>query len=414
MKTSPLFLSALFVSVLAASTSAEVLYGISRGFGATLSQVYEIDPLTAQISNAVQVSLPGYTVSRSLALAANPLDGTLWCVIQTSDNVRRLATIVPSTGVAAQVGPLANQITTLAFKADGTLLGVSGDGGNPAETLYRISTLDASLTLLFALGNGDDGETIAIHPSGLMYHSSGNNSALFESVDLGSQLVTPLGVAAGEAFSMGYSAAFGQMFLTDINSYLYTVNLANGARTVVGFINPVHDNRGLAFVGSRPATPFCFGDGTLATACPCNNNGSPGRGCNNSANTGGALLSAAGTTNPDTLVLTSSGELATALSIFLQGNASLATPVPFGDGVRCIGGNLERLYVENAVVGVVSAPQPGDPSITTRSTNLGDPIAPGSGAVRYYQTYYRDPNLAFCPAPPGNSWNVSNGVSITW
>jgi len=140
----------------------------------------------------------------------------------------------------------------------------------------------------------------------------------------------------------------------------------------------------------------------------------PGRGCDNSANTGGALLSSAGTTNPDTLVLTSSGELATVLSIFLQGDVSLATPVLFGDGVRCVGGNLKRLYAANAVGGVISAPQPGDPSITTQSTSLGDPIAPGSGAVRYYQTYYRDPDLAFCPAPPGDSWNVSSGVSITW
>jgi hypothetical protein len=414
VKATPCFLSALFVAVLAASTSAEVLYGISKGFGAALSQVYEIDPLTAQISNPVPVSLPGFAVSRSLALTANPLDGTLWCVIQTSDNVRRLATIVPGTGVATQVGPLANQISSLAFQADGTLLGVSGDGGSPPETLYEISTLNASLTLLFALGNGDDGETIAIHPSGLMYHSSGNNSALFESVDLGSQMVTPLGVAAGEAFAMGYSPAFGQMFLSDINLNLYTVNLASGARTLIGFINSISDNRGLAFVASTPATPFCFGDGTQATACPCNNSGSPGRGCDNSANTGGALLSAAGTTNPDTLVLTSSGELATVLSIVLQGDVSRATPLLFGDGVRCVGGGLKRLYTGNAVGGVFSAPQTGDPSITTQSTNLGDPIAPGSGAVRYYQTYYRDPDLAFCPAPLGSSWNVSSGVSITW
>ena len=36
------------------------------------------------------------------------------------------------------------------------------------------------------------------------------------------------------------------------------------------------------------------------------------------------------------------------------------------------------------------------------------------GTSRYYQVYYRDPNLAFCPAPTGDAFNVSNGVAITW
>jgi hypothetical protein len=70
------------------------------------------------------------------------------------------------------------------------------------------------------------------------------------------------------------------------------------------------------------------------------------------------------------------------------------------------------LYVKNASGGIVSAPGAGDPSITARSAALGDPIAPGS--AREYQVYYRDPNLAFCPAPQGNSWNVSQAVGITW
>ena len=160
------------------------------------------------------------------------------------------------------------------------------------------------------------------------------------------------------------------------------------------------------------AVPFCFGDGTQATACPCANNGSTGRGCENSATTGGAQLGASGTTNPDTLVLSSQGELASALSIFLQGNAALATPVVFGDGVRCVGGNLKRLYVKNAVAGTATAPGAGFPSVSTQSANLGDPITPGS--QRWYQVYYRDPNLAFCPNPPGNSWNVSSGLVVSW
>ncbi|MBK7641877.1 MAG: PQQ-binding-like beta-propeller repeat protein [Planctomycetes bacterium] len=66
--------------------------------------------------------------------------------------------------------------------------------------------------------------------------------------------------------------------------------------------------------------PFCFGDGSSA-ACPCGNSGATGRGCANSAQPTGARLVASGAASlaHDTLVLTSSGELSSALSIFLQG-----------------------------------------------------------------------------------------------
>jgi hypothetical protein len=160
-----------------------------------------------------------------------------------------------------------------------------------------------------------------------------------------------------------------------------------------------------------PGVPFCFGDGT-GHACPCGNSGAPGHGCENSSTTGGALLTAAGFTDPDDVVLTSSDEKPTAFSVFIQGPVSLANPVNFGDGVRCVGGSLKRLYIKSASGGVVSAPGPGDPSITARSAALGDTIAPGSS--RYYQVWYRDPASTWCPSPPGGTSNVSNGYQIVW
>ena len=161
-------------------------------------------------------------------------------------------------------------------------------------------------------------------------------------------------------------------------------------------------------------TAFCSGDGTLATPCPCGNNGLSGAGCENSGATGGAILASSGTTVPDALVLSSSGELPTVLSIFLQGDNQTPAGLTFGDGVRCASGSLKRLYVRNASGGVATAPNfgLGDPPITTRSATLGDTIP--SGGTRYYQVYYRDPQLTFCPNPPGNSWNVSSGLRVVW
>lgn len=160
-------------------------------------------------------------------------------------------------------------------------------------------------------------------------------------------------------------------------------------------------------------TAFCFGDGSLATPCPCGNTGSPGRGCLNSdLFSPGALLSVAGAANPDTVVLTASDMLPTVTCIFLQGTTQVVAGAVFGDGVRCVGGTLKRLFIKTASSGAASAPEVGDLSITARSALLGDTI--GTGTQRFYQVYYRDPDLAFCAAPVGSSFNITSAVVINW
>ncbi len=189
-----------------------------------------------------------------------------------------------------------------------------------------------------------------------------------------------------------------------------TTYLSRATNLVPGDTNGFLD----IFVRDRgvPATAFCLGDGS-AGACPCANSGASGKGCENSASTGGAVLASAGSASVsgDSLLLTTSGEPPTASSVVLQGDGAIG-PIPFGDGLRCTGGALKRMYTKTASAGVVSAPQPGDASFSARSALLGDLIA--SGSTRYYQTYYRDPVSSFCASPTGNIWNVSSGLSILW
>jgi hypothetical protein len=407
MSTRTQILAAIAAAFLAGTASAGTLYGISNGFGTPANNaVYQIDPATGAVSNSVQVTLPGFTVVNSTAMAAHPVTGELWAVIQTSDIVRRLVRIDPATGVATQIGPLAKQIATLAFKADGTLLGVTGDGSlAPAETLFIISTTNAVLTQLFTLGNGDDGETIAVHPSGLVYHSSGNGIAVFESVDLATQVVTPIGTASGEAFGMGWSTSLSRMYLSDINSDLFTVDLATGARTLVGHIPSPDANRGLAFVEITSATPFCSGDGSGA-ACPCGNNGIGGNGCASSANAGGANLSATGLASlaGDTLVLTGTG-MPNSSALYFQGTTQVqgGLGVAFGDGLRCAGGTIVRLGTKTNAGGASHYPGAGDPSVSVR----GQVALPGT---RTYQVWYRNA-AAFCTS---STFNLSNGLQVAW
>ena len=155
---------------------------------------------------------------------------------------------------------------------------------------------------------------------------------------------------------------------------------------------------------------FCFGDGS-GGACPCGNFGAAGLGCANSQNAQGARLQVIGNVNPDALALASQGTLPSSLCIFLQGTVSVQ-PVVFGDGLRCTGGVLKRLGAKVASGGLAVYPQGAELGIRARSAQLGDTIP--AGALRYYQTYYRDPSGTFCAAPAGSTYNITNGVEVLW
>lgn len=157
-------------------------------------------------------------------------------------------------------------------------------------------------------------------------------------------------------------------------------------------------------------TTPCAGDDTSAP-CPCGNPGGPGNGCENYGLTGGARLSATGTpsvTN-DTirLVVTGFPIFPTAMG-FSQGDAiqNNGFGVPFGDGVRCIGGNVLRLRQRQTSSGQ-SAYGFGvlaDPPVSFQG-QVG-----AAGGTRYYQVSYRSVG-SFCFQQKVN-W--SNSIAIVW
>jgi hypothetical protein len=154
--------------------------------------------------------------------------------------------------------------------------------------------------------------------------------------------------------------------------------------------------------------------GTSAIVCPCSNPpGNQGVGCDNSSSTGGAQLSSTGIARLafDTVEFTTSGEKPTATSIVLQGDQLASHGVVFGQGVRCVAGNLKRLYIKAASGGSITAPQATDLHVHARSAELGDTIAPGTH--RYYGVYYRDPTvLGGCPA--ASTFNITQQLDVLW
>jgi Tol biopolymer transport system component len=173
------------------------------------------------------------------------------------------------------------------------------------------------------------------------------------------------------------------------------------------------------FIHDRAATSFssgCDPGEGVVLSCPCSNPpGGSGRGCENSAATGGAVLSAAGIAylSMDSLVFATDGETPTSTSIVLQGHAVAASGVVYGQGVRCVGGTLKRLFVKIAVAGSITAPDfgAGDPTVSARSAAKGDVIQ--AGQSRWYLVYYRDPIvLGGCPA--SSTFNATQTGRVDW
>jgi hypothetical protein len=98
------------------------------------------------------------------------------------------------------------------------------------------------------------------------------------------------------------------------------------------------------------------------------------------------------------------------MTLLFQGDDYAYSPAFTGDGVTCTGGNVLRIGTRLAENGRVTYPAPGEPTIGARVRALGDPLP--SGAVRYYQLWYRDPNPAFCTN--GGLLNTSNGMRVVW
>lgn len=345
------------------------LYGVTQNGGTpTANTLYTVNPTTGA---SVPVAAMSIWIGVEGDIAFDPTSGVLYAV----DGTGSLFTVNTSTGVGTAVGfvPGALDLSAMAFDGSGNLYVVDTN----TTTLKRVNKFNASV---------------------------------ISSVNL---VPPPNGGVAGLAFDPSSGICYLASGAGTTNN-LYRVTTTTGAMQLVGPLAGSAD--GLAAITFLPIPstfyPFCFGEG-FPLDCPCGNNGLPGRGCENSVSTGGAMLSGSGNASlsNDTVVLTSTGELPSSLSIFLQGTTVIA-PVFFGDGLRCIGGNLKRLYVKNAVLGTVAAPQGIEPRVSARSAALGDPIP--LGATRGYQVYYRDPNLTFCPATQGDTFNVSNAIAVAW
>lgn len=159
---------------------------------------------------------------------------------------------------------------------------------------------------------------------------------------------------------------------------------------------------GFQIVPAANYVTFCFGDGSGA-ACPCGNFGTSGTGCANSTGNG-ALLSVSGSNSvgADDITFSVTGGPAGVPGIVFTGTltAGGGLGTPFGDGLLCASGAIQRLNVE-FLDGAGAA-------------TWGPGLQPQGGWLpsdtRHVQAWYR--NTAGSPC--GGDFNTSQAVTITF
>ncbi len=282
-------------------------------------------------------------------------------------------------------------------RARTTVLASAGAGGVPAnrDTRYPSMSLDGSCVGFTSEATNLD--PAATHVSNAFVHEVEANTT---------EVVSRNAAGEGDQGSdFAAMSADGRFVGFDSSADNLVSGDTNHASDVF-----VHDRRANGF------TSVCSPGTAGVIACPCANPASaPGMGCDNSSSSGGAFLSAYGGAylSEDDLVFSTSGETPNATSILLQGTSGVANGVAYGQGVRCVGGTLVRLYTKTASEGCVTVPDvgAGDPSISARSAAKGDPIH--AAESRWYLVVYRDPFvLGGCPA--ASAFNCTQTGRVGW
>jgi hypothetical protein len=197
----------------------------------------------------------------------------------------------------------------------------------------------------------------------------------------------PSGASAGDLFGLGVSL--------------------NGTTALVGAfldnnVNGLKAGSASVF-DTKLDGPFCDAtDGALAL-CPCANVGDPETGCDIQQGTRGVGLNAVSQETFPQNRVTWSGYGFPAMSapasvVIRAASLDPASPVVFGDGLRCIGVPFVRLGATLAGGGTVTHTH-------------GHDSAAGSGNF-HYQLWFRNTPITFCD--PVLAFNLSSGRTLTW
>ncbi len=190
------------------ATSACAAWGVSKSASSIL--YYDTVNYEGQLEVELTEASGTVTVTGLNGLAVDPTSSIPYVVMKDSSS-RHLASVDLTTAEITVIGDFGEPVSDIAFDATGTLYAVTGTDATSPETLYTVDLATGALTMVVALGNGNDGEALAYCPDdGLMYHLSGTGSTMvFESIDLATTTVTSIttNLDSYEALSFAWDPA---------------------------------------------------------------------------------------------------------------------------------------------------------------------------------------------------------------
>lgn len=222
-------LLALFALTFAGAASAQTLYGVnpfSNDAGSPPGSLglFYLNNTTGAITGGQIVTVPARTIMGVQGLAQDPTNGTVYAIARAAAvSGRLLITLNVTTGVGTEIGNLGDNFSSIAFRSDGQMFGVTGDGATVPRTLYLVNKANATSVAVQTFGAGADGEVIAYNSTdGFFYHWS---RGAFERVQATAPytitnipIVTPAG--SSEVFGAVWDPAQSRFLVHDIASIM--------------------------------------------------------------------------------------------------------------------------------------------------------------------------------------------------
>jgi hypothetical protein len=222
-----------------------------------------VNPMTGTTYSAVQMVTNNMVNAQGCTgLSLQPGTGLLYAIMRevSQPGVRKLASVDPNTGAATILGVFGDNFAGIAFRSDGVLFAVTGDGASVPESLYTLNTTNGQPTFVMALGNGGPGESISFGADGYLYHLSGccvfNVDTVLERIDTSTLNVTNIPLSGFSYFEILSSTLWvgGNMLAVDLYDRVLAISTGGVSTHLATFDHSAV--KGIAFVPSASQAFF--------------------------------------------------------------------------------------------------------------------------------------------------------------
>jgi len=216
----------------------------------------KINPDTGATISSVEITLAGETVNGGRGLAFSPADGKLYAFLKIDGSGDTfLVTLNLQTGVATLVGDTGDRFNALAFNSAGNLFAASARNAGVSDTLFTMSTVDASSIALCELpSNG--GQGLALNPvDGFLYHYTFDDFNRIVDTSVDPCGLTNIPTTSGGEFNtaLTFRTSTGEFLFGEDGTRLFTLSAAGQGPDSLSFLDA--QPRGLAIIG-----PFVGGE----------------------------------------------------------------------------------------------------------------------------------------------------------